>query len=303
MEQGASPPQIDEKNPHYLEFVECFLRGASLQDIYSDSNDGFAVKTRATGEDPAARERRLDACRVQFARTFDHSRNIVEPVARHVPLKDKRVLDFGCGTGALSIAIALEGADVTGVDPTPVSLDAAVARAKYFGCEGHFHAVEVGPAPGRPFPDRSFDVIVLNSVLEFIPHDRELYVLDFLRLLRSGGHLVISTENGLFPIDYYTRCAFPLFRRKTMIERSQPFGTTYFELRRWVRQSPRHVEDISAMNLFNSVDKLAARRQSERANDCRTCSCVPSTASSSPLAAGSVFRRIFFSPTASTFSG
>ena len=254
-------PQIDEKNPHYLRFVECFLEGASLQDIYSDSSDGFAVSTRAASVDPAVQARRLQACRVQFARIFEHSRNIVEPVARHIPLDGKRVLDFGCGTGALSIALALEGANVVGVDPTPVSLDAALARAQYFGCERHFQAVKVGTAPGLPFPDRSFDVVILNSVLEFIPQDREKYVLDFVRLLTPGGHLVISTENGLFPVDYYTRRAFPLLRRKTMIERNQPFGSTYFELRRWVRQSPRQVEDISVMNLFNSVDKLIARRQ------------------------------------------
>ena len=97
--------------------------------------------------------------------------------------------------------------------------------------------------------------------MEFIPHDRDKYVAEFLRLVKPGGHLVISTENGLFSIDNYTRPAFPLFRRRTMIDKNLPYGMTYFELRRWIRRSPRQVEDLSVRNLFNSVDKLTARRQ------------------------------------------
>ncbi len=95
--------------------------------------------------------------------------------------------------------------------------------------------------------------------MEFIPEDRDRYVLDFLRLIRPGGHLVISTQNGLFPLDYYTRKWFPLFRRKAMVAANLPYGVTYFELMRWIRKSPRQVENLSARNLFNSVDKLSSR--------------------------------------------
>jgi 2-polyprenyl-3-methyl-5-hydroxy-6-metoxy-1,4-benzoquinol methylase len=252
---------IDESDPSYREFVDCFMRGASLQDIYSRSSHGFAVSTRTGEADPVVEARRLRSCRVQFLRIFEHIRNIVQPLAQHVDLEGARVLDFGCGTGALSIALALEGAAVVGVDPTQVSLEAARWRAKYFHCEQRFQAVEVGTQPGLPFADRTFDMVILNSVMEFIPSDRCRYVLDFLRLLKPGGHLVISTENGLFPRDYYTGRVLPLFRRKTMIEANQPYGATYFELRRWIRQSPRRIKDKAVLNLFNSVDKLVSRQQ------------------------------------------
>ena len=253
--------EIDESNPHYQRFVECFMEGASLQDIYSQSHHGYAVNARADSADPAVRERRMHSCRTQFLRIFEHLRNIVEPVEQHVALRGKRVLDFGCGTGALSVALALRGADVVGVDPTPISLEASLWRARYFGCEDRFEPVVVGTDPGLPLADCAFDLVILNSVMEFIPHNRDRYVLDLLRLLKPGGHLVISTENGLFPVDYYTRRFLPLFRRKTMISKNLPYGATYFELRTWIRNSPRKVEDLSVLNRFNSIDKFAARQQ------------------------------------------
>ena len=42
---------------------------------------------------------------------------------------DPHVADIGCGTGTLTIRLALEGHAVTGVDPNPVFL--AIAAAKH----------------------------------------------------------------------------------------------------------------------------------------------------------------------------
>lgn len=253
--------RIDETNPHFMQFMDCFMKGASLQDIYSEVEGGFAVRERTPTVDEQTRRRRLADGRKQFLRIFEHTRNLAEPIDAHLGLAGKRVLDFGCGTGALSIALAMKGAHVVGVDPTPVSLAACLSRARYFQCDERFEAVQVGTQPGLPFEDRSFDMVILNSVLEFIPRERERYVLDFLRLIRPGGHLVVSTENGLFPIDYYTRKRVPLLRRDAMIRDNLPYGSTYFELRSWVRRSPRTVEDLSVRNWFNSLDKLAARQR------------------------------------------
>lgn len=259
-EQKSASGNIDESNPHYIDFIECYLRGASLQDIYSSSTHGYG-QIEANTIDPAVRARRERSGRGQFMRVFEHLKNIAEPVDQHIGLAGKHVLDFGCGTGSLSMAMALKGAHVVGVDPTLVSLEACACRAKYFGCESRFESLLIPTSPGLSFGDESFDIVILNSVMEFIPTDRAAYVLDFLRVIRPGGHLVISTENGLFPRDYYSKKLFPVFRRKAMIEQNLPYGVTYFELLKWVRQSPRETEDLSVRNWFNSVDKLAARKR------------------------------------------
>lgn len=256
---------LDESHPAYLRFLECFIEGASLQDIYSDSDKGFGVRQRDGALDPQRRLKLTRDCRVQFSRIFSHMKNLAEPVDKAIGLSGKTVLDFGSGTGALAVAIALRGASVTATDPTRVSLDACEWRARYFGLDAErVRTVALNVEPGLPFPDGSFDMVTCNSVFEFIPERREEYVRELVRVVKPGGHLVLSTENGLYPVDYYTRKLFPLFRRSEMRRLNVPYGLTYFELQRWVRRAGRPVADLSKRNDFNSLDHFIARRRSTR---------------------------------------
>lgn len=247
---------IDESHPAFRGFLRCIARGASLQDIYDASGDGFARARRAANSAP---ESVLRHARIEFSRVFEHDRDLAEPLDRAFGLSGKRVLEFGCGTGALATAMVGRGARVVGVDPTAASLEAARLRAAYFDKAAGFDAVLVDTTPGLPLRPASFDMVVTNSVLEFIPSDRETYIVDLISLLKPGGLLVISTENGLFPQDYYTGQLLPLLRRKAARRRNWPYGLTWFELRRWARQSPALVSDLSVENRFNSIDKLAER--------------------------------------------
>jgi 2-polyprenyl-3-methyl-5-hydroxy-6-metoxy-1,4-benzoquinol methylase len=253
---------IDTAHPAYLEFQDWFCAGASLQDIYTDSEAGYGVRRRSVASEPDSQARVQAECRHEFARVFEHQRNLVLPLSRHIDLKDLAVLDFGCGTGALAVALALAGARVTAVDPTEASLQACQARARYFGLAGTALATcAVQPEPGLPFPDRPFDLVTCNSVMEFIPRARREYVQDMVRLLRPGGTLVISGSNGHYPRDYYSGAWFPYFRRREMQARNLPFGLTYPELKSWVKGSGRRIDDLSTRNWFNSVDNLAARQR------------------------------------------
>ena len=50
-------------------------------------------------------------------------------IDQHSPLNGQRVLDVGCGGGLLSEAMALRGADVTGIDMGEAPLAVAIGAA------------------------------------------------------------------------------------------------------------------------------------------------------------------------------
>lgn len=103
-------------------------------------------------------------------------------------LAGARVLDAGCGDGALVCASASRGADATGVDPDPAMLAAASSRATRAGVRATFLE---GRVERLPFPDASFDVVASITVLCFVP-DAALAVREMARVLRPGGRLVLG---------------------------------------------------------------------------------------------------------------
>jgi len=103
-------------------------------------------------------------------------------------LSGLHVLDAGCGDGALVCAAALRGALVTGIDPDPAMLSAALSRAVEAGIPATFLQ---GRVERLPFPDASFDVVASITVLCFVP-DAAGAVREMARVLRPGGRLVLG---------------------------------------------------------------------------------------------------------------
>lgn len=103
-------------------------------------------------------------------------------------LPGRRVLDAGCGDGALACAAASRGAEVTGIDADPAMLAAARSRAATAGLRATFSE---GRIERLPFPDASFDVVVAVTVLCFVA-DAGGAVREMARVLRPGGRLVIG---------------------------------------------------------------------------------------------------------------
>jgi ubiquinone biosynthesis O-methyltransferase len=103
-------------------------------------------------------------------------------------LAGRRILDAGCGDGALACAAASRGAVVTGIDPDPAMLDAARSRATEAGVRATFLN---GRVERLPFPDASFDVVASITVLCFVP-DAAGAVREMARVLRPSGRLVLG---------------------------------------------------------------------------------------------------------------
>lgn len=103
-----------------------------------------------------------------------------------------RILDLGCGTGTLAIAIARSEpkASVVGLDGDPKVLTRARRKAAAANVDVEF--VE-GLAQDPPFAPDSFDVIVSSLLFHHLrPAAKELALLKARALLRPGGRMHIA---------------------------------------------------------------------------------------------------------------
>lgn len=122
--------------------------------------------------------------RVNVPRFFDVPAHAL--VAAVAPSRGARVLDVGCGTGAVSRAArAAAGPDalVVAVDPSREMLLAAR--------RGGVEPIVLGSLPNLPFARASFDVVLSAFVLTHVD-DADAALAEMARVLRPGGHIGVS---------------------------------------------------------------------------------------------------------------
>src|SRR5258708_35306173 len=106
--------------------------------------------------------------------------------ARAVRPRFGRALDFGCGVGRLTQALAAHFERVDGVDVSPTMVELA---RRYDATGRCTFTVNTAPDLGR-FADGSFDLALSILVLQHIPPPFALgYVRELCRVLAPGGTL------------------------------------------------------------------------------------------------------------------
>lgn len=125
------------------------------------------------------------------------------------PLKGRRVLDFGAGTGAITTALAMYGAQVVAFDIDRPSLDLCALRLNEHGLSENVSIVcnddfgQVASQLGE------FDLVMMHAVIEHIPISinglRKRLVGQAFESLKYGGYLYVNeTPNRLWPKDIHT---------------------------------------------------------------------------------------------------
>ena len=77
--------------------------------------------------------------------------------------RGRRVLDLGTGDGRLALGAVRWAREVVGLDPDPAAIRSARANARRMGArDARFR---VGAAQRLPFPDGSFDIVILSWAL------------------------------------------------------------------------------------------------------------------------------------------
>jgi ubiquinone/menaquinone biosynthesis C-methylase UbiE len=105
--------------------------------------------------------------------------------------RNAHLLDFGCGSGDITRALAAEGFAMAGIDLSSAMI--ATAR-RQSGTTGIDWAVAEPGAVALPFADMAFDGALASSVLEYHP-DPAAQLAELARVLKPGGVLVFTVPD------------------------------------------------------------------------------------------------------------
>ena len=112
------------------------------------------------------------------------SRRLARPFLDFVGTNEaEHVLDVGCGTGHLAVAVLERSASATvhGVDLAPVYIE--YARSRNLNPRVEFH---VGDACALTYPDNTFDRVLSLLVLHFVPRTHDA-IAEMRRVAKPGA--------------------------------------------------------------------------------------------------------------------
>lgn len=144
----------------------------------------------------------------------------------------QRVLDIGCGTGALTLRAARNGGHVTGIDISAEMLDIAGRRAREADLSEKVELRELGVADLDGEKAESFDAVTSGLCFSELSEDELVYTLrQVMRILIPGGLLIVGDE--VRPRRLANRWIHPLIRA--------PLAAVAFLVS---GQTTRHLEDL-----------------------------------------------------------
>lgn len=108
-------------------------------------------------------------------------------------IKCGRALDFGCGLGRMTRALARSFDEVVGTDIS----DVMIAKARQLAREKNISFIQV-KEPNLPFPSASFDFVFSTLVIQHIDEPwSQLYFAELCRMLKPQGYLCADIPSHL----------------------------------------------------------------------------------------------------------
>jgi phosphatidylethanolamine/phosphatidyl-N-methylethanolamine N-methyltransferase len=125
-----------------------------------------------------------------FGSVFENARRMAVAASERV---GGRILEVGVGTG-ISLPYYSSSSRVVGIDISERMLEQARRRVIADGLQ-HVESLAVMDAEHLEFAEEAFDVVVAQYVINTVPNP-ETALDEFMRVLRSGGELVIINRIG-----------------------------------------------------------------------------------------------------------
>jgi len=176
----------------------------------------------------------------------------LEYIDRRASLKDKTVVDVGCGGGILAESMALKGANVLGIDMGKAPLSVASLHKLESGVELDYQQITA-----EELADKNagkYDVVTCMEMLEHVP-DPASVIAACSKLVKPDGHVFFSTINRN-PKSYL----FAIVGAEYILQ-MLPKGTHDYskfikpsELESWARAADLHLRELTGMS-YNLLSK------------------------------------------------
>ena len=132
----------------------------------------------------------VDAARL-FAHEEGNDRTPFDRIIPYAALRDRAVLEIGCGMGLHNELMSAAGARVTAIDISDTSVEATRQRAALKGYAGD---VRQGDAATMDFPDGSFDFVWSWGAIHHAAYTGRI-VKQIHRVLKPGGQARVMVYN------------------------------------------------------------------------------------------------------------
>jgi S-adenosylmethionine-dependent methyltransferase len=150
-------------------------------------------------------ERQLNIEALYTGRLIDFRHTHIPFLNEKTGLKNKQILEIGCGSGSSTVALAEQGAFVTAIDIDDRSLEIAKKRLAIYTLHAQLDICNATYLKNK-YADKKWDIIIFFASLEHMTHQERIASLNLAyETLNNGGHLCIfGSPNRLWPFDIHT---------------------------------------------------------------------------------------------------